>query len=663
MLGRGKNVRWNVRAVVVLLAAFMAWSPPALAKDVTLNFKGADIRAVIEYVAGITGKNFLVDNRVKGTVTIISPKPIPEQHVYDVFLSVLEANGYAAIPSGSVVKIMPRAESKQEGIPVEKGRVPRSDRIVTQVIRLEHADAQQLVGILSPLISPNSQLVAYPPGNMLILTDSASNIARMHEILDMVDRANAASVKLYRLQYASADKMAQTLTSLYGGTGTGAGQPGRVKVLAHQPGNILIVVAPSELGSEIANVIGRLDVKPEHETGSVQVRYLKNADAKDVAKVINQLVSGQGMGPPRANAKPLFEGDVKVVADSATNALLITADPTDMRAVNHIIDKLDIRRLQVLIEALIVEVSGDDAQQLGIEWMSGQSINNNRLTVAGAQNFGTIGSVAGAIQNNAGQASNAAAVAAALPTGVTVGVLRGSLLGGSVTMGALVHALQATTNADILSTPDILTMDNEPAEIIVGQNVPFVTGQNATQGGTAVPFQTIQRKDIGLTLKVTPQISEGNTVRLNIYQEVSSISNTTGAADIITNKRSLKTVALAQNQQMLVLGGLMREDTSSTVNRVPCIGAVPIVGEPFQYTSNTRVKTNLMIFLRPTIVRSDNDIQAITEEKYRDMKDLYEHPAPKGTIFFPRQKKRLPGDMAPGLTPPGHKAALPAPAP
>ncbi|HXH64973.1 MAG TPA: type II secretion system secretin GspD, partial [Mariprofundaceae bacterium] len=558
--------------------------------------------------------------------------------------------------------IMPRAESKQEGVPVTQGRVSRSDRVVTQVIRLEHADAQQLVGILSPLISANGQMVAYPPGNMLILTDSANNIARMHDILDMVDRANASSVKLYKLQFASADKMAQTLTSLYGGTG--AGQAGKVKVLAHQPGNILIVVAPSELGAEIADVISRLDVKPEHETGSVQVRYLKNADAKDVAKVINQLVSGQGMGnPAQPGAHPLFEGDVKVVADPATNALLITADPTDMRAVNHIIDKLDIRRLQVLIEALIVEVSGNDAEQLGIEWMSGQSINNNRLTVAGAQNFGTIGSVAGAIQNNAGQASNAAAVAAALPTGVTVGVLRGSLLGGSVTMGALVHALQATTNADILSTPDILTMDNEPAEIIVGQNVPFVTGQNATQGGTAVPFQTIQRKDIGLTLKVTPQISEGNTVRLNIYQEVSSISNTTGAADIITNKRSLKTVALAQNQQMLVLGGLMREDTSNTVNRVPCIGAVPIVGEPFQYTANARTKTNLMIFLRPTIVRSDNDIQAITEEKYRDMKDLYEHPSPKGTILFPRREKRLPADMAPGVASPGGKAAMPAPAP
>jgi general secretion pathway protein D len=627
-------------AMVVALGLF---SQPLQAKEITLNFKDADIRAVIEFVSAFSGKNFLVDNRVKGKVTIISPTPIPEDQAYDVFLSVLEVNGFVAVPSGSVVKVLPRAEGKQRPLPVtQKGAT--GDAMVTRVLRLQHADAQQVLTLLTPLISPNSNLTAYPAGNMLLLTDSAANIERIRKILALVDREDALTVRLFTLKYASADKLANTLTSLYAEPGR-PNQSSHLKVMAMQPGNTLIAVAPPQLLSEIDDVIRRLDVQPEHDSGSLQVRYLKHANAEDVAKVLNELIGRQGAAPAN-HGKQLFAGDVKIVADPATNALLITADPADIQSVDSIIDKLDIRRLQVLIEALIVEVSGNDAEQLGIDWMANQAIRNGPNTVTGGQNLGggigAANALGNQIQNNT--------PAANLPSGLNIGVLHAPFPGGAISLGAVVQALQTTGDANILSTPNILTMDNESAEIVVGQNVPFVTGTNATQGGTAVPFQTIERKDIGLTLKVTPQISEGDTVRLEIYQEVSSISNTavqTGASDIITNKRSVKTVTLAKDRQMLVLGGLMREDNSTTVRRVPCIGAVPIIGEPFQSTANSRTKTNLMIFLRPTIVRSDDDIQTVTQEKYLDIRNLYEHPAPKGTILFPRPERKLPLDMRP----------------
>jgi len=380
------------------------------------------------------------------------------------------------------------------------------------------------------------------------------------------------------------------------------------------------------------------------------VRYLKHANAEDVAKVLTSLVGGQSASAP-GQSKPLFAGDVKVVAEPATNALLITADPSDITSINQIIDKLDVRRMQELDEALIVEVTGNSGEQLGIEWLSGKAFKNNSISVVGGQNFGTISGLAAATATARKAGATAAeAAAGALQSGLTVGLVQGTLAGGAISIGGLVHALESTGEANVLSTPNIMTMDNEEAEIIVGQNVPFVTGQNSTAGGTANPFQTIERKDIGLTLKVKPQISEGDTVRLEIFQEVSSISTDatlTGASDLITNKRSVKTVALAKDNQMLVLGGLMREDSSGTVSRVPCIGFIPIIGEPFKDTDNIRRKTNLMVFLRPRIIRTDADIKDVTNEKYSAIKGLYEEPFDEGTIIFPNVVKKLPENLAP----------------
>jgi len=617
----------------------------AWAKDVTLNFKNADIRAFIEFVAGFSGKNFLVDNRVKGKVTIVSPTPISEDHAYDVFLSVLEVNGFAAVPSGSVIKIVPRAESKQRALPViTDGHSRNNDAMVTQVIRLKYADAQQLVALIRPLISPNSHLVAYPRGNMLLLTDSASNIKRIQHMMRLLDRKDAVGVQLFKLKHASADKLATTLSTLYGAGAGGArpaGATGSVKAIAHQPGNMLIVIGAPQIINEVAGVIEKLDIAPESDSGRLQVRYLKHAKAEDVAKVLNELVGGQtAAGAKPGQLKPLFAGDVKVVADAATNALLITADPSDIRAVGRIIDRLDIRRRQVLVEALIVEVSGNALEQIGVEWMASGGAG------AGVQSFQNLKGTGTELTKNAALAaptSAAAVLAAASPTGLTLGVVNKAL-----SIGALAHAMQTDSDANVLSTPNLLTMDNEEAEIIVGKNVPFITGQNSTQGGIANPFQTIERKDVGLTLRVKPQISDGDSVRLEIFQEISSVDGVTaGGGGLTTSKRSIKTVVLANDGQMIVLGGLMRDDNTVKVQKVPCLGAVPLLGEAFKFTDTNKTKTNLMVFLKPHIIKSADQIGEITDRKYIQIKRLYELPVKGGSIIFPQPKKELPADMVP----------------
>jgi len=628
--------------VCLLLLLFLGSSSSAFAENVTMNFKNADIRAFIEFVSGFSNKNFLIDNRVKGNVTIVSPTPISESEAYDVFLSVLEVNGFAAVDSGTVIKIVPRAESKQKSVAVSASEnAPATDAMMTQVLRLKYADAQQLVALLRPLISPNSHLVAYPRGNMLLLTDSASNIRRIQDVLKLVDRQDSVGVQLFPLEHASADKLAKTLSGLYANAGKGS--PDAIKALSHQPGNILIVVAAPQMINEVAEVVQKLDIKPEPDSGRLQVRYLKHGNAVDVAKVITELVgSGQAANPANAQ-RALFSGEVKVVAEPATNALLITADPSDMTAVDGIIDKLDVRRLQVLVEALIVEVSGNAIERFGVDWMSA---NGN---VVGVQNFGSLGGVTGtgaALAANSVSTtpvSNAAVLAANSPSGLSLGFANSAL-----SIAGLINAMESDGDANVLSTPNILTMDNEEAEIVVGKNVPFLTGQSSTQGGVSNPFQTIERKDVGLTLRVKPQISEGDTVRLELYQEISSVDGGTAAeGGLITSKRSIKTVVLTNDGEMIVLGGLMRDDVSDTTQRVPCLGSLPFIGEAFKFSNNTRTKTNLMVFLRPHIIKGSDDIQSITSEKYNNIRGLYEAPIRNGTIVFPKSAKEMPKDLMP----------------
>lgn len=623
----------------------------AHAAEVTMNFANADIRSVIRFVAEFSHKNFLIDNRVKGKVTIVSPTPIPAKDAYKVFLSILEINGYTAVTSGDVVKIIPIAEGKQKGLPVgSKGAMGGSDALMTQIITLKHANVQQLVAVLRPLISPSSNLVAYVPANLLILTDTKSNAAKILSIVHALDVNEPVRVRLIPLRYASADKLAQTLQGLYRSkTGPVLAATGGIKIIAYNPGNILVVVAPSTAMRRIFSVVSKLDVSLKLRGSGLQVHYLKNADAKDMAKVINSLLSGQ-KSIKSGSRSSMFSGEVRVVADPATNALLVTADLADHKALNVLINKLDIRRLQVLIEALIVEIAVSGTQQFGMEFRGlGNIVSPGRHAIGGTS-----------FSNQAGTNINTIAANPLNPgNGLAVGLVSGTVTFAGkefLNLGALLRALETNTDANVLSTPNILTMDNEKAEIIVGQNVPFLTGSQQTTGGLANPFQTIQRKNIGLILRVTPQISEGDTIRMKIFQEISSVEPSKGQArDIVTNKRSIKTTVLANDGNIIVLGGLMRNDATVSVQRVPCIGTIPIIGEPFKFTETTHKKTNLMVFLRPHIIRSRHDIDVITGEKYRGIEDIYRHQKYEGTVLFPQKRETLPESMNPlHTTPDGH---------
>lgn len=642
--GKGLFLRGKRFVDLMLGLAVFLLASNARAENVVLNFNNADIRSVIKFVSEFSHKNFLVDNRVKGRVTIISPSPIPAEDAYRVFLSILEVNGFTAVESGDLIKIIPMAEGKQKAIAVRLRKPDKREaELITQIIPLKHAQPQQLVALLRPLMSPQSNLAAYPPANMLVLTDVASNVYRLMQIIEALDVEEAVGVRILTLKFASADKMARMLASLFGAAGKGAQPQGSFKAIAYPPANALILVGSGALLHDALNVVERLDVPPQQSAGKLEVRYLKNADAEEVAKVLTNLISAaKSPAAKGASQKPVFAGEVNVVADPATNALLIIADPADREALGRIIDKLDIRRLQVLVEALIVEVSADAAKQFGIEW---RAVGN--IAQPGRRPFGGT-----AFANQAGTNINTIATNPFnAGSGLVVGLVDGTITFGGQTfanLGALLRALESTTDANVLSTPNILTMDNEEAEILVGQNVPFITGQTTTQAGVTNPFQTIQRQDVGITLKVTPQISEGDTVRLQIYQEVSNVTG--GTADqggFITNKRSIKTVVLANNDQIVVLGGLMRDDNSTTVQRVPCLGSIPIMGEAFKFTEVSKRKTNLMVFLRPHIIKSNRDITAITQGKYLDIKKLYERPIEKGTLIFPQPKKRLPQDLSP----------------
>lgn len=673
--------KWNLCALM-LCAVLLAPGKAMAQQEVTFNFNNADIRSVIKFVSNFTGRNFLVDNRVKGKVTIISPKALPADAAYQVFLSILEVNGFTAVAGQNVTKIIPLAISRQKAIRVRfKDQSEAGDEMITQVIPLKFAQAQLLVGVLRPIIATLGNITAYAPANILLLTDTAANIRRVLSIIHALDVSEAVGVKLIRLKYASAEKLAKILTDMFTSkTGTAAGRavarPGlagltslsassAVKVTAYNPENMLIIIAPAASVAAINSLVEKLDRPPSAETGLLQIRYLKNADAEAVAKVLNEILSSASQSQPLSGAaggakkpkgKALFTGKVKVVADPATNALLISADLNDRKALNKIIDKLDIRRLQVFIEALIIEVSASKAQQFGVEWRAlGDFTQPGRRPVGGT----SFGNQAGTNINTVGANPLAAG------NGLAVGVVDGTItFGGTefLNLAALVRALESDTNTNVLSTPNLLTMDNEEAEIIVGQSVPFLTGSSSTQGGVTNPFTTIQREDIGLTLRVTPQISEGDTVRLEIFQEISSIApNTSGASDIITNKRSVKTVVLARDEQTIVLGGLMRDDDTESVQKVPCIGSVPFLGEAFKFTELTKNKTNLMVFLRPHIINTARDIKTITHEKYLNMQDIRSEQKSDATLLFPHEKEPLPENMNPENQIPTSEKPQPSP--
>ncbi len=601
----GYRIWFNLLAVT-LWAVLAATS--ARAEPVRLNFQDADISALINTVAEVTGKNFVIDPRVKGKVTVVSPKPMERDELYQVFLSILQVHGYAAIPVGHVVKIVPDAKARQEGTSTENEQSLSGDEIVTRVIPIQNVQAVQLVPVLRPLIPQEGHLAASPTANALVISDRASNVRRLASLISAIDRSSDSSIEVIRLNHASAAEVARILAGLEKAQ---PGQPpgqNRLTIAADERTNsILIGGEPSER-LRLRALVAHLDT-PLETGGNTQVVYLRYAKAADLVPVLSGI---SGTLVDEKTKKPIStDKTISIQADDAANALVITAPPDVYRSLESVIRRLDVRRAQVLVQAIVAEISLDKARELGVQWAVDGTQGSNSGVVSGT-NFsaGSSSIVDIARSIRAGDIPN---------IGDGLGLAVGRLGSNAINYALLLRALSNDATTNILSTPTLMTLDNQQAEIVVGQNVPFVTGQFTNTGaaaGSVNPFQTIQRQDIGLTLRVTPQINEGNAVQLEVEQEVSSIAPSSAAADIITNKRSIKTTVMVEDGAMVVLGGLIDDTLQTTNQKVPGLGDIPVLGRLFRYDKTQKVKRDLVVFLRPTIVR-DAAVQAeVTGDKY-----------------------------------------------
>ncbi|MQM38886.1 Type II secretion system protein D [wastewater metagenome] len=649
-------LRWRptpLRAAAALLAlvAVVAAGNAGAQEQITLNLKGAQLSTLVDTVAEITGRNFVLDPRVNARVTVISRRPMDADALYQVFLSILQVHGFSAIPAGEVTKIVPDVNARQLA---SEGGVNTGDAVVTRVLTVENVPVAQLVPILRPLVPQQGHFAAYAPTNSLIISDHASNVARIADVVHKIDRAGATATEVIPLEHASAETAAETVNDVTGSRGEEASGAQAVRVAADKRINALVVMGTDTQRARVRRLAERLDAEAD-QGGDTRVVYLSYAKAEDVAEVLQSVsedlpAAGTGAGGGDAGAATAGVGNaVSIQADAATNSLVISAPPAVQNELAAVIDKLDIRRAQVLIEAAIAEVSADMAAELGFQWavdggngntaVGGTSFANNSVS-GGDSLAGIIGSLSRQEVPNIGQ-------------GLSLAV--GDLAGG-VRFAALLRALASDADTNILSTPSLVTLDNQEAEITVAQNVPFVTGSYTTDSSDSSnvnPFQTIERRDVGLILKVKPQINEGDSVMLEIQQEVSNVSESTRAVDLITDKRSISTSVLVDSGRLVVLGGLLDEQVRETEQRVPLLGSIPVLGNLFRYRSAQSEKRNLMVFLRPRIVRDEATMTRYASDKYASMRARQRAQRDAGVAL-------LPDDVAPVLPPLG-RPALPAP--
>ena len=617
---------------------------------VSLNFVDADIESVLKAIGQITNKNFLLDPKVKGTISINTAKPVPRALTYNILLSALRVQGFAAVEENGYTAIVPEVDAKGKFTPRMTSSRQLGGQIVTQVYMLKYESASQLINVIKPLLSPNSVVTAYPSSNALIVTDYADNLNKIIKLIDTIDKPSQAENVLVRLKYASAVEITQTINRLLADTANAADPSRRILAIADARSNAIILHAENQtLISHAAKLIEQLDV-PTNAGSSIHVVYLKNADSTKLATTLRALLSGKAaqstLSPTNVNtSQPVVSGDITknitttqpinqantaspfsqlasaqendmIQADAATNSLLITAPDHVFNMLRGVIDKLDMRRAQLYIEALIAEISTDKASEFGIQWQDLEALNDGTLNRNNIQGFG------GTKFNRGGNILGVSSNITSAGSGLNIGLLKGKInvpgIGVVANLGLLAHALESNANANILSKPNLLMLDNEEAKIVIGQNVPFVTGQYAQTGGASsvTPFQTIERQDVGLTLKVKPQISEGNTVKLQIHQEVSSVLDSAGNAGITTNKRSIDTSVLVDDGSIIVLGGLIEDRISDNVEKVPFLGDIPGLGALFRTVGKSHKKTNLMVFLRPYVMRSPEDSSLVSNDRY-----------------------------------------------
>jgi general secretion pathway protein D len=609
---RPTSFRLLLAAVALSMAAAVMAQQPAA----TLNWKDADIRQVVEAVSAVTGKNFILDPRVTGRVTLLSPTPLGPDALYQAFLSILQVHGYVAIDSGDLIKIIPDATARQFPSQIGTSSAAGPDDLATQVVQLRNVGATQLVPILRPLIPQYGHLVAHSGSNMLIISDRAANVERMLSIIRRIDQASDEDIEVVPLQHASASEIVRIMTALTQ-TPRSDGAPVTTSLVADARTNSVLIGGDRAERLRLRTLIAHLDT-PLDAGGDTQVRYLRYADAEELATKLQEHFSSQVQAAGGQAAGAAANREVSVWADTQTNALVVNAPPKLMRSLMQIVDKLDIRRAQVLVEAIIVEIIADKKNELGTSWAVEGSGSNTPIAVTNFPDF-----LSGVVQLGSA-AAGGVAEPGLIGEGVTIGV--GRISEDGVSFAAILRALEGDADTNIISTPSVVTTDNEEATLNVGQEVPFVTGSFTNTGSTAGsvnPFQTIQRQQIGVKLAITPQINDGDSMVLNISQEISNIAQSAaGAVDLITNQRIVETTVIVDDGEILVLGGLLEDVLRESDQKVPVLGSIPLVGNLFRARKTEKVKTNLMIFIRPTILRDAATTAIETNQKYNMMRDL-----------------------------------------
>ena len=669
-----------VAATVPALAA--PAQPPArkvTTGQINLNFKDAEVDSVIGAFGHLLNKSFVIDPRVRGKISLETPRPVNRAQAFALLKTVLRQQGFAIVDLGDLYKVVPEADAKLQSGPVEIGAASArdGDEVITQVFQLNHESANNMIPVLRPLVSPNNTITAFPGNNTLIITDYAANLKRLSKVIATLDSPRpAAEVQVVVIKNSIASDIAVAVSKLMdesnrgggGGPGASSDPTQRVVVMADPRTNSVLIRSANASKLTLArSLVEQLDRPANADQANMRVVYLKNAEATKLVEVLQAVLSGEsngssgssdssfgssrsrnsggsmfgdsgssssglsssfgdsdsssggglgsqsGINRERGNQGPtsIKAGGAIIAADPATNSLIITAPEPVYRNIRGVIDQLDSRRAQVYIESLIVEVKADTVSEMGIQWQFGTS-RPGQNSVVGGTNFSSGGS------NILSVTQNPAALAAA--GGLNVGVVRNgvSLFGQNfLNLGLLARALEAETNSNIRATPNLLTLDNEEARIIIGQNVPFVTGQYATTNNTlSSPFQTIERKDVGTMLRVRPQVSEGGTVKMEIAQEISAVVDTTQSAGIITNRRAIDSNVLVDDGQIVVLGGLIEDTVEGGISKVPLLGDIPGLGRLFRYDNRKRVKTNLLIFLRPVVLRSADQAWDVTANRY-----------------------------------------------
>jgi len=697
----------------------------AAGQPITLNFKDADIDSVVGAFGHLLNRTFIIDPRVRGKITLETPRAVTPQVAYELLQSTLRLQGFSIVETGTLSRVVPEADAKLQSGPVNAGRAqaaPGGDQIVTQIFRLAYESASNLVPVLRPLISPNNTIVAYPNNNALVITDYASNLQRLSRIIATLDTPAGGEVEVLQMKHALASDVAVQVARLLDDQSRSGGAPGaavdpgqRVTVMADTRINSILVRSSSPARMNLAkSLIARLD-QPASEPGNIRVVYLRNAEAIRLVQVLRGVLAGgdgsgqggaggqggfgsqqggafgaggigsgigsqgsstpnspmTGLGGPAGANSPansalsqssgqsgvatVSGGGAVIAADPSTNSLIITAPEPVYRNLRAVIDKLDARRVQVYIESLIVEVSADRSLELGVQW---QFLSQGSGTIAGtnlpARGNGT---------NIIDASGNIQSIGRGLNVGLVSSkpILGSTAAGTAINLAFLARALETEAGANILATPNLVTLDNEEARIIIGQNVPFITGSfTATggAGGAVNPFQTIERRDVGTTLRVRPQVAEGGTVRMQIFQEVSSVQDATLAAGLITNKRAIESNVLVDDGQVVVLGGLIEERVEGGVSMVPGLGRIPIFGNLFRYDNRKRVKTNLLVFLRPVVLRNAEASYGVTSDRYDYIRQLQGDSRVTPSDLLPESQFRPPV-MSPMPPRPGSPGVAP----